>query len=824
MKHPSTTGKAVCHSVLRALLICLCLTAVTHAADDEFVLGDIRIEGLQRISSGTIFNYLPLNIGDTVDRQRLQEALRAVYSTEFFQDIEFRREGDTLIIAVIERPSIADFTIEGNKDIKTEDLLDSLSRVGLKKGRILNRSVLEDVERSLTDEYFSRGKYAASVVAEVEELPDNKVEININITEGDRSRIRQINIVGNSVYDDEELLDVFQLRTPNLLSFIRQDDRYSREALQGDLETLRSYYMDRGYADFVLDSVQVAISPDKKDIYITINIAEGDVYTISDVKLAGDLILPETSLQPFVQVRPGQIYSQRLLTGTEELIQLRLGEEGYAFTDVEPVTELDKESRSVEVTFYVDPKNRVYVRRINFNGADSVNDAVFRREMRQFEGAYLSQSKVDRSKIRLQRLPYIESVDVETNPVAGTPDLVDVEFDITEGLPGQFGGGIGFSQAQGVLLNGNFVHTNFMGTGNRVQADVNIGQFRTIVGASYTNPYAGLNEVSRTLSASYRNATQFTAVASDLDTTTLSAGVNWSYPVTEFQRVSIGFNFQSAQLDANTASSSEQALEWVRNNGDVSLTCIPFSCDESTPGNSFVVYSSEFRTVEVAAGWNWDTRNRALFADRGWRHSLGVGLTIPALSEVEYASVNYNYIQYIPFTRYFTFAVDADIAYGQALGDTSSVPPYRNFFAGGPNSVRGYREVSLGPRDSRNNPYGGNLLVAGSVELILPIPRKWQSRSRFVLFYDVGNVFSTEGTVPWTDATGQLLLPADFYDFDVRQLRTSIGIGAEWLAPLGLFRFSYGIPLNESAGAQVGPIRILPDEIERFQFNIGGAF
>lgn len=684
------------------------------------------------------------------------------------------------------------------------------------------------MERSLTEEYFARGKYAATVTAEVNELPDNKVEININITEGDRSRIRQINIVGNTAYDDEELLENFELRTPHWLSWLRQDDRYSKEALQGDLETLRSYYMDRGYADFVLDSAQVAISPDKEDIYITLNIVEGDIYKVSDVKLAGELILPEAALQPFVQVRPGQIYSQRLLTGTEELIQLRLGEEGYAFTEVEPVTDLDRDAKEVDVTFYVDPKNRVYVRRINFEGADSVNDEVFRREMRQFEGGYLSKSKVDRSKIRLQRLPYIEQVEVDTVPVPGTPDLVDVNFEITEGLPGQFGGGIGYSDSQGVLFNANFVHTNFMGTGNRVQLDANFGEFRKIFGASYTDPYVGLNEVSRTLSASYRKSDQFTSDASDLDTETWSAGVTWGYPVTEYQRVSIGFNYQSVQLDANTSSSSIQALEWVANNGDTSFNCVPLTCDDagSLPGSSLLIATSEFDAFEVAAGWNWDTRNRALFANRGWRHSLGMTVTVPG-SEVEYFTMNYNYTHYLPFTRYFTFALNADVGYGQALGDTTSVPPYKNYFAGGPNTVRGYREDSLGPFDTRNNPYGGNLLIAGSAELILPIPRSWQSRSRFTLFYDVGNVFATEDTVRWFDARLQPL-PSDFYEFDANELRTSVGIAAEWLAPLGLFKFSYGVPLNEFKGGTFntvdGPVTLLGDEIERFQFTIGGAF
>jgi outer membrane protein insertion porin family len=814
-------GNLTCRRALFACVVIIAGSAVASAAEGEFVVRDIRVQGLQRISEGAVFNYLPINIGDTVGREEVQESLRAIYSTEFFNDVEFRRDGDVLIIAVVERPSIADFTITGNKDIKTEDLMESLAGVGLRKGRILNRSVLDDVERSLTEEYFAQGKYAASVKAEVKELPDNTVDININIKEGDRARIRQINIVGNSVFPDDDLLDVFQLRTPHWLSFIRQDDRYSREALQGDLESLRSYYMDRGYADFNLDSTQVAISPDKKDIFITVNIVEGERYTISDVRLAGELILPEAALTPYVQVRPGQIFSQRLLTGTEELIQLRLGEEGYAFTDVEPVTELDKESREVKVTFYVDPKNRVYVRRINFNGADAVNDEVFRREMRQFEGGYLSKSKIDRSKTRLQRLPYIESVDVSTNPVPGSNDLVDVDFDITEGLPGQFGGGLGYSDAQGVLLNGNFVHTNFLGTGNRVQADLNVGKFTKVIGGSYTDPYVSKNEISRTISGAYRKSTQFTSDASDLDTKTLSAGVNWGYPLSEYQRINAGFNFQASQLIANTISSSEQALEWVRQNGDSKVSCSA-DCDDPF---SYLIYSSKFKTLELAGGWSFDTRNRALFATRGSRHSLGISATVPG-SEVEYVYMNYRYVQYLPFTRYFTFVLNGNIGFGQAFGDTTSVPPYKNFFAGGPDSVRGYRQSSLGPLDSLNNPYGGNLLVAGSAELILPIPASWQARSRFTLFFDIGNTFSTEGTVDWYDAGGTAgnQLPDDFYRFDFDQLRQSVGLAAEWLSPMGLFKFSYGIPLNEFKGGNFGGITLLPDDVENFQFTIGGAF
>jgi outer membrane protein insertion porin family len=774
--------------------------AVSAMAQSNLVVRDIQIEGLQRISEGTVFNYLPINIGDTLDQSRVQEAIRAVYATEFFNDVEFRWDQGTLIIAVAERPSIEDFTITGNKDIKTEDLEEPLARIGLKKGRIFSPSVLDEVEQSLTDQYFSQGKYAAKVEALVEELPDNKVKISILIKEGERARIRQINVVGNSSFADKDLLDVFELRTPHLLSFIRQDDRYSREALSGDLEALRSFYMDRGYADFQLESTQVAISPDKQNIYITINLVEGERYKISDVRLAGELILPEASLNPYMQMKPGQTYSQRLITQSADLIRLRLGEEGYAFATVEPVPELDKEAKTVDVTLYVDPRNRVYVRRVNFHGADSVNDEVFRREMRQFEGGYLSNSRVERSRIRLQRLPYIEGVEVNTNPVAGTPDLVDVDFDITEGLPGQFGGGIGYSQSQKLILNGNFVHTNFMGTGNRIAADVSTGQFRTIYSFSHTNPYATKNEVSRTVSFAYRDITQFTSDASDFETTTFTASVEFSYPITEYQRLILGVNWNNAELLASTFS-TEQAKEWVANNGDQFRV-------------SLDTFGTKFNTFELVAGWIYDTRNRGLFADRGTRQRLLLGATAPG-SDVDFYTLNYTYQQYFPLTRYFTLAFNADLSYGDALSSTTSVPPYKRFFGGGPDSVRGFRENSLGPRDSFGNPYGGNLLMAQQTELILPIPAKWRSRSRFTLFFDAGAVFDTGG-VSFTDKLND---PIE-YDFDTDQFKTSWGIAAQWLAPLGLFRFSYGFPLNSENSTQ----RYYGDETERFQFSIGGAF
>lgn len=795
------------HGSVLSWLLCLLLALSTGAPAADFIVKDIRVEGLQRISEGTVFNYLPINIGDTMDAQRSQEALRAVYATGFFNDVEFREDAGTLVIAVAERPSIESFSITGNKDIKTDDLTDSLSKIGLRSGRIFNRSVLDEVEQSLTDQYYSRGKYAARVSTEVEDLPDNRVRIAIKIVEGDRARIRQINVVGNHSFSDDDILDSFELKTPNWLSFIRQDDRYSREALQGDLETLRSFYMDQGFADFRIESTQVALSPDKKDIFITVNLVEGERYKVAEVKLAGNLILPEEELNPYVLVKPGQVYSQRTITQSADLVRLRLGEDGYAFASVEPVPELDREAKTAAITLYVEPKNRVYVRRVNFHNTTSINDEVLRREVRQFEGGYLSNSRLERSKIRLQRLPYVEEVDSSTNPVPGTPDLVDIDFDIKEGLPGQFGGGIGYSGAQGMLLNANLVHTNFFGTGERVSADVSTSSYRTIYSLSHRNPYTTIDEVSRTISLSYRDITQYTSGASNFSTETAAISVEYSYPITEFQQLIFGFSWQESNLLADTYSSA-QAREWVQRNGS--------GFAEKLTGGA-EIYGTNFSSFDLVAGWMYDSRNRALFADRGARHRLVFSSTIPG-SDVEYYTVNYTGTQYWPFSRYFTLSFNLDVGYGDSFGGTTAIVPFKNFFAGGPDTVRGFRDNYLGPRDSYGNPYGGNLLVAAQTELILPIPEKWRSRSRLTLFYDAGNVFSTSGvnfTAPYPNNT-----TAVDYDFKLSELKQSVGISAEWLAPLGLFRFSYGMPLNADKRTAFS----YGDDTERFQFSIGGAF
>ncbi|NNC76872.1 MAG: outer membrane protein assembly factor BamA [Woeseiaceae bacterium] len=782
----------------------LCTVIPAHAAIEAFVVRDMRVEGLQRISEGTVFNYLPINIGDTVDPVRVREAIRSLYSQGLFDNIEMRKDDDTLVVVVRERPSIESFEIDGNKDIKTEDLMGSLRNVGLAKGRTFDRSVLDNVEMFLREQYYDRGKYGVNIVPTVIDRPNNTVRVKIDVEEGDRAKIRQVNIVGNKSFSEKDIREDFTLDTANWLSWIRQDDRYAKESLEGDLETLSSYYMNRGYANFRVASTQVAISPNKRDIFVTIAVEEGDQYTINDVKLVGEMAIPESSLRGLILARPGSIFNQAVLTRTSELMSLRLGEEGYANAEIDPVWELDHDTREATVTFFVDAKSRVYVRRINFNGVDEVDDEVLRREMRQMEGAYLSNLLVDRSKVRLQRLPYVETVEVENSPVPGSPDLVDVDFDIEYRMPGQFSGGVGYSESQKLLLNGSIVHTNFLGSGNRVAIELNSGRFSKFYTLSHTDPYRTMDGVRRTISVNYRDITQFTSGSSDFSTTTAGASIDYGYPITEYQTLSFGLSFQHAEL-LSSSSSTQQAQSWVLNNGN------PFT--ESLT-NNVTFFGTEFDTFEILAGWTYDSRNRALFANRGMRQQLFFSMAVPG-SEVEYYTARYNLTKYFPLGRKWAVAVNAELALGEGIGETTALPPYKHFFGGGPTSVRGYRESYLGPRDSFGNPYGGNVLVASQVELILPLPDKWSRQARASIFYDVGNVFST-GEVPFTDKLGSPVR----YEPDYKELRSSVGIGVQWLAPLGLFRFSYAFPLNEYNGND----RFYGDELERFQFSIGQAF
>jgi len=796
-----TLGKILCISACAWVIL---MVPRSVYAQELFTVRDMRVEGLQRISEGTVFNYLPINVGDSVDQVRIQEAIRALYDQALFDDIEIRREEDTLIIVVKERPSIDNFTIEGNKDIKTEDLMESLRGVGLARGRTFDRSVLDNVQQFLKEQYYDRGKYAVSVETSVMDRPNNTVSVFINVKEGDRAKIRQVNIIGNHSFPEEEVRSGFTLDTANWLSWFRQDDRYAKESLEGDLETLKSFYMDRGYADFRVDSTQVAISPNRKDIYVTITVHEGEKYTISEIKLVGDMVVPEEILKAMVLAQPGSIFNLQLLTRSAEFMGFRMGEEGYANANIEPVPELDHDKKEVSVTFFINPASRVYVRRINFNGVDQVDDDVLRREMRQTEGAYLSNRLVDRSKIRLQRLPYIEKVETDSHAVAGSPDLVDIDFDIEYRMPGQFSGGLGYSDAQKLMLNGSIVHTNFLGTGDRVALNANTGRFSTAYSLSHTDPYITKNGVSRTVGVNFRDITQFTSASSDFSTTSYGATLEYGIPLTEYQRMSLGLSFNNAELLSST-NSTQQSQEWVANNGN------PFITDVSGGG---VFFGTQFHAYELLVGWTYDSRNRALFADRGSRQQVFLSYAVP-FGDVEYYTVRYNFTKYVPLFGRWTFRANVELGYGEGLGDTTAIPPYKQFFGGGPESIRGYKESWLGPRDSFGRPYGGNVLVASQLELIIPLPDKFSSQARASIFYDIGNVFNT-GEVAFTDKLGSPLS----YKPEFNELRTSVGLAVQWLAPLGLFRFSYALPLNEVAGND----RFYGDQIERFQFSIGQAF
>jgi outer membrane protein insertion porin family len=758
-----------------------------------FTIQKIEVTGLQRISEGTLYNYLPLNVGDRVTEEKVQDAIRAVYRTGFFRDVAMYRDGGTLVVKVSERPSINHLTIKGNHDIKTDKLMDVLKGVGLAEGRILDRFTLEQLTQELTQQYYSRGKYGVKVDTKVKDVGNNQVDVNIHIAEGLVARIREINIVGNHAFDDSTLLDQFDLQTTGIWSWATSDDHYAREKLVGDLETLRSYYMDRGYADFHVESTQVAISPDKKGVYITINVSEGEVYKVSKVNLRGDLILPEQELRKFILVQPDATFSMKKATQSADLITKRLGREGYAFAKVNPVPDLDRDKKSVTLDFLVDPGRRVYVRRINFHGAEGTNDEVYRREMRQFEGGWLNSADLDRSKLRLQRLPFVEDVDVDTTPVTGSPDQVDLDFKIKERSAGQFQFQLGYSGFYGVLISAGITNANFLGTGKRVSVNAQRSNFSQQYNVSYTDPYFTMNGISSTTSVFYNSQNQLGRGASQFDTTSYGATFSLSYPVSEYTAISTGLTARHSDVFANVFNSSIQVRNFVDNvNGGTHYSSYLDS-------GQLLGTGVRFNTLEALVGINYDTRNRAIFADRGSQVQLNFQVATPA-SDVEYGIARLSSINYLPIGGGFTMGFNGTVAVADTLGNTNMVPFYKHFFAGGPDSVRGFRDGYLGPLDSHGRPLGGNLLTSLQSELILPSfgdsGALSSGSSRFSIFFDAGNVFRQRT------------------DFNWGEIRTSVGVAATWLTPLGAMRFSIARPIKTLPG----------DRTDSFQFTIGTVF
>ena len=755
---------------LKPLVLGMMLASSAHAFE-PFNVEDIRVEGLQRIAPGTVFNHLPVKVGDRFNTFESERAIRALFKSGYFRDIRLERDGNILVVEVQERPAVASIKIQGNDDIETEPLLDSLEDIGLAEGQVFNRSLLEQVEQELERQYFSRGKYGVKIKTTVTPLERNRVGILIDVSEGVVARIKQINIVGNSVFDDETLLDQFEQRTPGWLSFYTKSDQYSRQKLAADLETLRSFYQDRGYIKFNVDSTQVSITPDKKDIYITINITEGAQYHVSDIKLSGNLVVPAEELFPEFRINAGDTFSRKKVTNTVSRLTDHLGNKGYAFANVNTIPDIDEETRQVSLTFFVDPGKRVYVRRINFAGNTKTRDQVMRQEMRQMEGGWFSANKVERSRTRLQRLGYFSTVNVETPAVPGTTDEVDVNYSIAEQPSGSISVGVGFSQTSGLLLNGSISQNNFLGTGRRVSASINNSSVNRIFSFSYQNPYYTVDGVSRGFGAFYRETDASQANIARYSTDTFGANVTYGFPVNEFDTFNFDLKADSLKLKASGFSST-QITDFINEFGD------------------------EFKSLTLVGSFSHDTRNRRIFPTSGGVQRVSIETKVPG-SELEYYKLNLRAQQYVPLTRLFVMSSKLQIGWGEGYGDFDNLPFFQNFFAGGTRSVRGYRDNSLGPQDSSNDPLGGSLRTVGNLEIVFPPPFMADSKSvRLSLFYDVGNVFAS------TD------------DFSAEELRMSAGLAAVWLSPVGPLSISVAQAFNDQSG----------DDTQFFQFNLGAGF
>ena len=771
--------------LLIGLIVLFLMTSTVSYADD-FQVSDIRIEGLQRVSAGTVFAALPISVGDTADDTTVREATRSLFRTGYFADVIMARENGILVIGLVERPAVTEINIEGNKAIETDQLMDALRDNGLAEGQIFRQVILEGMSQELQRQYVSQGRYGALVQTEVKELPRNRVAVNIDIDEGDVAKIRHINIVGNSNFAEPTLLEQFEQNRTGWLSWITSDDKYSREKLSGDLETLESWYLDRGYLKFQVLSTQVSVSPDKESVFITINVDEGDVYTISGIDLAGDIIIPEIQARALVLLREGVIFSQALMTASSDYITRRLGNEGYTFAEVEGYPEIDEDTKTATVTFLVKPGMRAYVRRIEFRGNTKTADSVLRREMRQMEGGSANNALIEMSKVRLERVGFFKEVSVENIPVAGTNDQIDVVYTVEEQPSGSVGANLGYSQGYGLQLGANLTENNFFGTGKQVGVGINKSAYQSSLNFSYSEPYFTVDGVSAGYSIYLRETDYSKLRLQPFSQNTKGASVTWSYPVSEVQRIGFGFTFEELELDLGDYTSSPVIEDFVAANGDW------------------------FRSLNFNINWVKSTLNRGIFATRGTSQRLGVDLAMPG-SGLEFFKLTYKATHLRGLTRDFTLKLKADLGYGESFGDTSQMPFFKNFYAGGLGSVRGYEKYSLGPQNSmsqgysRARPVGGNVQIVLGAEVIFPLPFVKDQRSvQSALFFDAGNVFNTK--------CGDL--EVNCYSPEEGELRYSVGLGATWLSGFGPITFSIAKPLNSNEA----------DQTEVFQFSLGNQF
>jgi outer membrane protein insertion porin family len=755
-------------------------------AFEPFVVQDIRVEGIQRVEAGTVFGYLPVKVGETMTEDKAAQTIRALFATGLFKDVRVEVEDNVLVVVVEERPAIAQIDFIGMQEFKDDQVRKALRENGIVEGRTFDKAVVDQAEQEIKRQYLTRGRYGVTVTTTVTPLDRNRVAINFTVDEGEVAKIKAINIVGNQAFSEKELTDLIQLQTPGWLSWYTKNDQYSRQKLSADLETIRSYYLNRGYLDFNIESTQVSISPDKRDIYITINVSEGEKYTVSDVKLGGELLLPESELAPLVTIKPGEPFSREKLAQSTKAITERLGNEGYAFANANAVPDVDKEKRTVAFTIMVDPGRRVYVRRINVVGNTKTRDEVIRRELRQLEGSFYDGQKLQLSRQRVDRLNYFSEVDLDTEPVPGTTDQVDVTLKVKEKATGNLLFGIGFSSADKFIIQGSVSQANIFGTGKTVTVAANTSKISRNIGFSYLDPYFTVDGVSAGFGVYDRRFDPRSLAIGNYVTETLGANVQAGYPVTDLDRINVSLALERTEIDV-FPDSPQRFIDFVNQNGNDPLALI------------------------TTISWARDRRDSAIFPTRGTNQRLFTEVAVPGL-DLKYYKVGYNLSWHYPVTRDIITALSGTVGFGGGYSD-GQLPFFKAFYAGGATTVRGFRQSSLGPVDA-NGVLGGSRQAIGNAEITFPFPGAGQDRSlRLGAFFDVGQVWTDQSGFGLGDK-GTTTTTTGFTTAYDLSLRYSTGVMFAWNSPFGPLRLFYAIPLNEKPG----------DRVESFQFIIGQTF
>lgn len=764
----------------RLIAVAVFTLCAGHAlAVDPFTVRDIRVEGIQRTEAGTIFSYLPVRVGDTYTDEKGADAIKALYATGFFKDVRIEVEGDVLVVMVEERPAIAGVDFSGVKEFDKDQLTKSLKEIGLGESRIFDKALVDRAEQELKRQYLSRGLYGVEITTTVTPIERNRVNISFAVDEGQVARIRQINIIGNKAFSDSELRGLMNLRTPGWFTWYTKADQYSKQKLTGDIETIRSYYLNRGYLEAQVESTQVSITPDKKDIYITVNISEGDKYTVSDVKLEGEMFGREEELKPLMQLKKGDVYSGEKLAESVKRISERLGNFGYAFANVNANPEIDRAKKEVAFTVLIDPGKRVYVRRINVAGNTKTRDEVVRRELRQFENSWYDGEKIRLSRDRVDRLGYFTEVNIETPEVPGTTDQVDLNMSVVEKPTGNILLGAGFSSSEKLTLTGSIQQANAFGTGNTLGIDVNTSKRNRTIAFSQTNPYFTDDGVSRSYELFHRTSRPPEINTGDYVVKTTGANIKFGVPFSEVDTVFFGAGIEKTNVR------TYKGVPGFNDSPQIYLDYVAkFGAGDTADTTSF----------PLTVAWQRDSRDSALVPTTG-RYQRANFEIAPA-GDLKYYRAIYQHQYFKPLFRTVTLALNGEVGYGKGFGG-KPYPIFKNFYAGGIGSVRGYEGSSLGPKDSIGDPLGGTSRIIANAELQFPFPGSGNDRTlRWFTFVDGGAVYGE----------GQKI--------NASEMRYSAGFGISWVSPIGPLKLSFGTPLNDKPG----------DRKEQFQFQLGTGF